>query len=187
MNRSRVFCLFAMILLICLVTTACEQIDGSVSDVEGPTLVGTPDGAVADNACYLYTPQIVEDAFLYLDEIYVEKYPEMALRWEHGTGADQRIITALAQQITAGCTTDKEKVTAIQNWIVENITYREIASPCSFDVLYGGGGNCLSQAMLMRDLCRTLGIPAEVATGWRGYMSSIAPKELPDLDGHAWC
>ena len=187
MNRSRVFCLFAMILLICLVTTACDLIDGSVSDVEGPTLVGTPDGAVADNACYLYTPQIVEDSFRYLDEAYVEKYPEMALRWEYGTGADQRIIKAFAQQITAGCTTDKEKVTAIQNWIIKNITYRELSSPFSFDVLYGGVGNCLSQAMLMRDLCRTLGIPAEFATGWRGYMSSIAPKELPDLDGHAWC
>ena len=65
-----------MILLICLVTTGCELIDGSVSDVEGPTLVGTPDGDTADNACYLYTPQIVEDTFKYLDEIYIEKYFE---------------------------------------------------------------------------------------------------------------
>lgn len=187
MNKSRVFRLFAMILLICLVTTACELIDGSVSDVEGPTLAGTPDGDTADNACYLYTPQIVEDTFKYLDEIYIEKYPEMALRWEHGTGADQRIIAAVAQQITAGCTTDKEKVTAIHKWIGENITYWELASPFSFDALYGGGGNCLSQAMLMRDLCRALGIPAETSVGWRGYMSSIAPKDLLELVGHAWC
>ena len=187
MNRSRVFCLLALILLVCLVTAACELTDNSVSDIDAPPLVGTPDGETADNACYLYTPQMAEDAFRYLDEIYVEKYPEMALRWEYGTGADQRIITAFAQQITAGCNTDKEKVNAIQNWIVNNITYWKLSSPFSFDFLYGGGGNCLGKTMLMRDLCRALGIPAEFSVGWRGYMSSIAPKDLLELDGHAWC
>ncbi|MBO7162001.1 MAG: hypothetical protein J6W15_04195 [Clostridia bacterium] len=187
MNKSRIFRLFALVLLVCLAASACELMNATVSDGELPPLVGTPDGELADNACYLYTPQMVEDTFKYLDEIYIEKYPEMALRWEHGTGADQRIITAVAQQITAGCTTDVEKVNAIYKWIVDNITYGTLSSPFSFDVLYGGVGNCLGKTMLMRDLCRTLGIPAEFSVGWRGYMSSLAPKKLLELDGHAWC
>ena len=152
-----------------------------------PTLVGTPGDETVDNACYLYTPRMVEDAFLYLDEIYIEKYPELGLRWEHGTGADQRILTAFAQQITEGCTTDKEKVTAIYDWIVDNIRYREMTFPFSHDVLYSGYGNCLGQAMLMQDLCRVLGIPAVYSDGFRGNMKTFSVEAMQNADaGHAW-
>ena len=121
MKRGHRFRLLILSVLICVLSVGCAQTDNP-----GSTAAGT-----VDNACSLYTPQITEDAFRYLDEIYVEKYPQLGLRWEHGTGADQRIMTAFAQQVTEGCATDREKVTAIFNWIVNNIRYAESSSPIS--------------------------------------------------------
>ena len=59
------------------------------------------------------TPQRVEDTFRYLDEMYVEKYPEAALLFNTGTEKDRADIYTLAQRITANCTTDTEKANAI--------------------------------------------------------------------------
>ena len=183
-----------LLLLICVLFTGCaflEDVLGNISDAgsaDAPTLVGTAGDTVVENACYLYTPQIVEDVFRYLDEIYSEKYPSLGLRWEHGTGVDQRIMTALAKKITSGCATDTEKADAIFTWIVENIPYQEVASPFSYDTLYTGKGNCLSKAMLMQDLCRVLGIPAVYSDGFRGNMKTFSVEDMHGLkeDGHAW-
>ena len=162
-----------LLLLICILFAGCT--DRNNKDM-------------VDDACYLYTPQIVEDTYRYLNEVYIEKYPELGLRFEHGTGTDQRIMTAFAQQITAGCSTDAEKVAAIVGWIVDNIIYKEDTTAYSYDVLYEGYGNCLGKAMLMQDLCRVLGIPAVASDGVRGDMKSLSVEALHKVkEGHAWC
>lgn len=42
----------------------------------------------------------------------------------------------ISKQVTEGCTTDTEKVTAIYNWITTSIRYVDGTSPFSSDVLY---------------------------------------------------
>lgn len=188
--------LFLVIILLCALLTGCALLNNqdSSSDHTPPTfdttvpLVGTPSDKVVDNACYLYTPQIVEDTYRYLDDIYIDKFPELGLRWEYGTGADQRIMTAFTRQITEGYTTDAEKVNAIMEWIHANITYKHPSSPFSFDVLYAGYGDCLGQAMLLQDMCRCIGIPAVYGDGFRGYMKTFNVEGLHNTkEGHAWC
>ena len=190
MTYRKFLWLFLLAALLCALLAGCapgEINDSSPTGATASTLVGTPGDTPVANACYLYTARITEDAFRYLDEIYAEKYPLLGLRWEHGTGADQRIMTAFAQQITAGCSTDAEKVTAIFNWIVTNIRYVEDSSPFSYDVLYNEYGNCLGKAMLMQDMCRVLGIPAVYSDGFRGNMKTFSVEDMHNAEvGHAW-
>lgn len=191
MKQRNLLCLLLAAILLCSLIAGCAPADNSGETPNadnGPApMVGTAGSETVANACYLYTPRMTEDAFRYLDEIYIEKYPQLGLRWEHGTGADQRIVTNFTQQLTAGCTTDAEKVAAIYNWITTNIRYQDNTSPFSADVLYNGYGNCLGQAMLMQDMCRVLGIPAVFGDGFRGYMKTFSVEDMHrQFEGHAW-
>lgn len=139
--------------------------------------------------CIQYTPQMTEDTFRYLDEIYIEKYPELGLRWEYGMEEDKRIMTEHTNSVIEGCTTDREKADAIVSWIVENIDYElNAAAVYSYDVLYDGEGNCFGLSMLMRDMCRVAGIPAAWGDGFKDDMAALTVQEMQNrFDGHAWC
>lgn len=142
-----------------------------------------------DDILLKYTPKMTEDNFRYLDEIYIEKYPELGLRWTYGLDEDKRILTEHTQSVIQGCTTDQEKVDAIIGWIVENIEYIVDGASYSYDVLYDGAGNCLGQSMLMRDMCRLAGIPAVWGDGYKGDMSTMTVEYVQNIFnvGHAWC
>ena len=139
-----------------------------------------------DGCLYEITPQRVEDHFRYLDEVYVEQYPEAALVVDTGDHRDQEVLKKLAETITAGCKTDKEKTDAIDRWIFRNIYYDENTSAYAYDAFYNRTGNCLSYANLMQFLLRSLGIPAVVGDGWRGDMKE-STVDLFNYEGHAWC
>ena len=188
MKREKWFRVCILAILICILFAGCALTDDPAQTDGTPTpMVGNPGDEVVEDACYLYTPRMTEDAFRYLEEIYTEKFPRLGLRWEHGTGADQRIMTTFAQQITEGCTTDAEKVTAIYNWITHNIRYEDGTSPFSSDVLYNGFGNCLGQSLLMQDMCRVWGIPAVFGDGFRGHMKTFSVDAMhKQFEGHAW-
>ena len=132
------------------------------------------------------TPQRVEDHFAYLDEVYVERYPEAALVVNTGDHRDQEALKTLAETITAGCTTNTEKANTIDRWIYRNIYYDINTSAYAYDTFYNRTGNCLSYANLMQFLLRSLGIPAVVGDGWRGDMKT-STVELFNYEGHAWC
>ena len=132
------------------------------------------------------TPQRVEDHFRYLDEVYVERYPEAALVVNTGDHRDQEVLKTLAETITAGCTTDTEKTNAIDRWLHRNIYYDVNTSAYAYDAFYNRTGNCLSYANLMQFLLRSLGIPAVVGDGWRGDMKE-STVDLFNYEGHAWC
>jgi hypothetical protein len=107
MKREKWFRVCILAILICILFAGCALTDDPAQTDGTPTpMVGNPGDEVVEDACYLYTPRMTEDAFRYLEEIYTEKFPQLGLHWEHGTGADQRIMTTFAQQITEGCTTD---------------------------------------------------------------------------------
>ena len=132
------------------------------------------------------TPQRVEDTFAYLDEFYVQAHPEVALMVYTGTDEDQENLKKLAETITAGCTTDKQKADAIDAWLSRNIYYDVNTSAYASDTFYRRTGNCLSYANLMQFLLRSLGIPAVVGDGWRGDMKA-STVDLMNYEGHAWC
>ena len=66
---------------------------------------------------------LTEAVYDYLDEIYIEKYPEMGLRFKYGAPKDRQELQALADQITQGMTDDMAKAEAIVRWVRTNITY----------------------------------------------------------------
>ena len=131
------------------------------------------------------TPQRVADTFVYLDEHYVKAHPEQALDFYTGTAEDRENLKKLAETITAGCKTDKEKADAIASWIKGNINYDVKTSAYASDTFYRREGNCLSYANLMMFLLRALEIPAVVGDGWRGNMKEMG-AELFGMEGHAW-
>ena len=131
------------------------------------------------------TPQRVADTFVYLDEHYVKNHPEQALDFYTGTAEDRANLKKLAETITAGCKTAKEKADAIGKWISGNITYDVMTSAYASDTFYRREGNCLSYANLMMFLLRSLEIPAVVGDGWRGNMKEMG-AELFNMEGHAW-
>ena len=131
------------------------------------------------------TPQRVADTFVYLDEHYVKNHPEQALSFYTGTAEDRANLLKLAETITAGCATDREKADAIGKWLSGNITYDVNTSAYASDTFYRREGNCLSYANLMMFLLRALGIPAVVGDGWRGDMKEMG-AELFNMEGHAW-
>ena len=132
------------------------------------------------------TPQRVEDTFAYLNEHYVNKHPEQALHVYTGTEEDRENLLTLAQTITQGCTTNRQKADAIGAWLSRNINYDVNTSAYASDTFYRREGNCLSYANLMMFLLRSLGIPAVVGDGWRGDMKTSS-VELFNYEGHAWC
>ena len=132
------------------------------------------------------TPQRVADTFAYLDEHYVNKHPEQALHVYTGTEEDRANLLKLAQVITEGCTTNRQKADAIGAWLSRNINYDVNTSAYASDTFYRREGNCLSYANLMMFLLRSLGIPAVVGDGWRGDMKTSS-VELFNYEGHAWC
>ncbi len=135
------------------------------------------------------TPQRVTDTFDYLNEVYIQDYPEAALILDVADETDRAAIQALAEEITAGCRTDRQKADAIDQWMLENngnITYEVNASAYANDTYYNRVGNCLSYANLMQAMLRSLGIPAVMGDGWRGDMKAMG-VELFNYVGHAWC
>lgn len=139
--------------------------------------------------CYHYTPQMTENTFRYLNEIYIEKYPQAALRFEEGTQQDRQDLQHLANIITQGCATDSEKASAIASWIKRNIEYSEGSTNFyAADVFYAREGNCASYAQLMQALLRLLDIPAVWGDGFAMDTQAVTVEQMQNLsEGHAWC
>ena len=153
-------------------------------------VLATPASAVSgSDLCYKYTPQMTENTFRYLQEIYIEKHPEAALCFEEGTQQDQQDLAHLADVITQGCATDEEKAAAIAGWIARNIEYDEYAGTFyAADVFYARKGNCAAYAQLMQALLRLEGIPAVWGDGFRTNTQELKVEDIPyTYDGHAWC
>lgn len=111
--------------------------------------------------------------------------------------SDSPVIIELAETITAGFTTDYEKLKAIHDWISGNIWY-------DYDELYSGipsnkssietfvskKGVCLDYASLTAALLRSIGIPAKLTAGYV-LNTSTHEKWTEDLilnsqSNHVW-
>ena len=100
-------------------------------------------------------------------------------------------VKSLAEEITAGKTTDDEKVAAIYAWIQKNINYLSIKASLSSswsghpasETLKNGYGDCTDVAVLFASLCRAVGVdayPAIVKTNDHGTMLTDIP--VPDAN-----
>ncbi len=91
-------------------------------------------------------------------------------------------IRSLARRLTAGATTEYAAVTAIMNYIADNVKYAY--NPPQFDALYTletGSGNCQNFAHLSMALLRAAGIPARIVGG----ISLKQPWKIP-VEGHSF-
>lgn len=101
------------------------------------------------------------------------------IRWDENMTAVKK-----ARMLTAGLTTDQEKVTAIYEYIIENITYDDAKAatvtagylPNIETTLAAGSGICYDYASLFAAMTRSVGVPSRMAKGY-----------APGIDVyHAW-
>lgn len=99
---------------------------------------------------------------------------------------------ALAAELTGGLETDGEKISAVFDYVVENLTYdREKADtvetgylPDVDRTLLEGKGICFDYAALMAAMLRSQGVACKLAVGWAGK-EYHAWVEVPNETG-AW-
>lgn len=83
---------------------------------------------------------------------------------------------ALAEELTGGMETEGEKISAVFDYVVENLTYDgERAAtveagylPDVDDVLARGKGICFDYAAVMAAMLRSQGVACKLAVGWAG-------------------
>ncbi len=97
-----------------------------------------------------------------------------ALKSTYAICSDDSSVTALANQITSGCISDYEKALALHDWVCKNIYYdsdsisidSNSAPYVASDVLQTKRAVCLGYSNLYAALCRAVGIPCNVVTGY---------------------
>jgi hypothetical protein len=86
-------------------------------------------------------------------------------------------VVTKASELAAGMTTDIDKITAVYNWFVENITYDQAKSdsalPASYipnlaDLMRDKKGICFDYASGMAAMLRSQGIPTKLEIGYAG-------------------
>ncbi len=139
--------------------------------------------------CIVATPAITDATYEYLNEIYIEKFPDFALEYSFGSERDKNTLKTLADSITVGLKDDKQKVDAIVNWVDENIEYMSFdsgeAEHFAIDTYYAQKGNCVGISQLIVQLCRLVGIRAVMCIGSRGNMKEYVTMDSRVMD-HAW-
>lgn len=111
--------------------------------------------------------------------------------------SNNTVVKNLANRIIEGCTTDYDKLTAIHNWVCENIYYNsdsvndKTPPPYSaVEVLDTRRAVCLGFATLSASLCRSVGIPCNVVSGYALGVGSDTQwtdeTSSTDYQNHAW-
>ena len=127
----------------------------------------------------------------YLDKFYASN-KSFSTRIDHVDENDIAAFKKMAGIITKGCTTDKQKVEAIVKWVKNNITYDTNTSSYSTAVFKNRRGDCQGMSSLIADFCRSLGMPAAYASGWKADLTKWTIDDLyhsydrHKFAGHGW-
>ena len=126
----------------------------------------------------------------YLNEYYLEKYPEMALEVLYGQSSDGEFFKEVAEEIVADAKDISEPV-ALYNWMVTNIAIPTGYDQYGFamDVYNYRTADCMGNAMLLCQLLRSLEIPAVTAFGYCQDLINDKTKDYMLFNsnaGHAW-
>lgn len=127
----------------------------------------------------------------YLNEFYIEKYPEAALRFKYGTDEDEAALQKLSSLIIekTGAVSDAEKTNAVIGWVRANIDYSANASVFPADTFASRRGSCLSDCLLITQLLRLQSVKAVTVDGYRADLRQFGEGDLYTklvYEGHAW-
>ncbi|MBI5888590.1 MAG: transglutaminase domain-containing protein [Deltaproteobacteria bacterium] len=107
--------------------------------------------------------------------------------------SDDPGIKDLAAKLTNGADTEHAAVTAVLNWVIDNIKYKTpIPNYDAVWTLTTGHGNCQNYAHLAIALLRARGIPARIVGGialgksWKVPLKDGALLQSIGQGGHAW-
>lgn len=97
-----------------------------------------------------------------------------ALKSTYAICSDTDTVKALAESITAGYSTDYDKALILHDWVCDNIYYdsdsingsTNTAPYVATEVLSSKRAVCLGYSNLYASLCRSIGIPCNVVTGY---------------------
>ncbi len=147
--------------------------------------------APVEEALISYSEKNAQAVLNYLNEMYIQKYPEMGLEMQYGSELDKEVLKELSGQIVAGKSTDREKVDAVIAWVKANIKYRESAlalASLPIDVYYEGYANCCGYAEFMQCMLRAAGVPTVIGYGYYKDMNTFTLSDLSSDErvGHAW-
>lgn len=139
---------------------------------------------------YKYSGKAYDASIEYLNEFYLKKHPDFALRNSYSAPNDWEYLEKALVPIIKGCKTDREKADAIALWVNENIKY-DTKTNFTFpkDIYVSRKGDCLGDSYLIQQFLRMCDIPAVVCVGWRGNLVSVIDKEFIDSGAdsrHAW-
>jgi Transglutaminase-like superfamily len=100
-------------------------------------------------------------------------------------------VAELTQRITAEKTTDSAKVTAIYDWLTQNVRYDNalkfrrsddtVLWQEPYNVVRHRKAVCMGYAKTFREMCRLSGVESLVVEGWAKSASGYLERE-----GHAW-
>ncbi len=130
-----------------------------------------------------------------IDEERLEQtvYIDNAVLWIEG-GRTSRRVVALAQRVTSDAPTSYDKAVAISNHLRQNYTYllnmkrTSEAAPLEDFLFYTRAGHCQYMATAMAIMLRATGVPARIATGYRGgtWLASDRVYVVRENDAHVW-
>lgn len=156
------------------------------------TLIGGYERVDAADNCITLSKSNTTATLNYLNEFYLGKAPDLALKQQYGSDSDKKIIADLSKEIVKSETTNSGKVNAILNWMHNNVKYDadyELGNPTTdfpIDVYYERVTYAGGYAQMVKALLRCAGIPAVVAYGYCADMDSCTINGLGGDKEHAW-
>lgn len=154
---------------------------------------------------YLYLSRIGESWEIKTSPVYAhnksmyekEKSVSEALKNTSIIQANNSTVKQKALEITQNCTTEYEKLTSIHNWVCENISYdtdiintSQTLPYAASEVLSSKRAVCLGFSTLSAALCRSIGIPCNVVSGYAlgiGSDSEWSEESIHSSQpNHAW-
>jgi len=137
--------------------------------------------------------QLRADSDIYEGRLERVIYIDNASRWIEGNTISAS-VAALARRITADAPTPYDKAVAISNYLRSNYTYLlnvkrvSKAAPLEDFLFYTKAGHCQHMATAMAIMLRATGVPARIATGYRGgtWLKSDKVYIVQENNAHVW-
>lgn len=159
---------------------------GYYSNVKNPKGENHPSG---NDFAYSEAVKRDNESVKYLNTI-LKKDKVNLLQVYDGTTEDLRVLKKFADNIVKDCKTDYEKIKAIYDWTINNVTYDTAVSQYSVDVMRSKRGDCEGMTLFICDALRLENIPCATVIGYVGDMkSTLTENNMAYLSGdtkHQW-
>jgi hypothetical protein len=141
---------------------------------------------------YQINKDFIEKNYRSSDYYLHQTFPADYTKWVYTNDT----VKGIAEEITAGCTTDYEKIKAVHDWAADNIYYdydyyysRTTSTPFTPEEVYANKYSvCQGYADFCASLLRSLDIPCKVASGYGKTGTSAWTTSLINgsSSNHAW-